>query len=77
MAKVQFVTPDGAAQIEAPTCGGGRIQSRAYFNKEADPLHLQVHELTADTVLNAGSLETDTLVYVWMRRRDSAGRPPR
>jgi hypothetical protein len=66
MAKVQFVTPDGAAQIEAPTCGGGRIQSRAYFNKEADPLHLQVHALTAGTVLNAGSLETDTLVYVWM-----------
>jgi hypothetical protein len=66
MTKVQFVSPDGAALIEAPSSGGGRIQSRAYFNNEADPLHLQVHELTADTVLNAGSLETDTLVYVWM-----------
>jgi hypothetical protein len=66
MTKVQFVSPDGAALIEAPASGGGRIQSRAYFNKEADPLHLQVHELPADTVLNAGSLETDTLVYVWM-----------
>ena len=66
MTKVQFVSPDGAALIDAPSSGGGRIQSRAYFNKEADPLHLQVHELTADTVLNAGSLETDTLVYVWM-----------
>jgi hypothetical protein len=66
MAKVQFVTPDRAARIAAPACGGGRIQSRAYFNKEADPLHLQVHELTADTVLNVRSPRTDTLVYVWM-----------
>ncbi len=66
MAKVQFVTPDAAALIEVPSSGDARIQSRAYFNKEADPLHLQVHELTADTVLNAGSPETDTLVYVWM-----------
>src|ERR1700677_2988429 len=66
MAKVQFVTPDRAAQVEAPTSGGGRTRSRAYFDKEADPLHLQVHELTADTVLNAGSPEIDTLVYVWM-----------
>jgi hypothetical protein len=66
MAKVQFVTPDGAARIAAPTCGGGRIQSRAYFNRETDPLGLQVHELTVDTVLNVGSPATDTLVYVWM-----------
>jgi hypothetical protein len=66
MAKVQFVRPDRAAQIEAPTSEAGRIQSRAYFNRETDPLRLQVHELTADTVLNADSLGTDTLVYVWM-----------
>jgi hypothetical protein len=66
MAKVQFVTHERAAPIEAPACGRGQIQSRAYFDKEADPLHLQVHELAADTVLNAGSPEIDTLVYVWM-----------
>jgi hypothetical protein len=66
MAKVQFVMPDGAAPIEAPSSGGALIHSRAYFTKEADPLHLQLYELTAGAVWNAGSLETDSLVYVWM-----------
>src|SRR5277367_3061159 len=66
MAKLQIVGHEKAARIEAPTCGQGRIRSRAYFNKEADPLCLQLHELTADTVLNVGSPGTDTLVYVWM-----------
>jgi hypothetical protein len=66
MAKVQFVTRENAAPIEAPMCGRGQIQSRAYFTKEADPLHLQVHELDADTVLNVGSSVADTLIYVWM-----------
>lgn len=65
MAKVQFVTQESAARIEAPSCGCGQIQSRAYFNEEADPLHLQVHHLTADAVLNVGSLANDALVYVW------------
>jgi hypothetical protein len=65
MAKVQFVTHEKAAPIETPACGRGQIQSRAYFDKEADPLHLQVHELTADTVLKR-SPRTDTLVYVWL-----------
>lgn len=66
MAKVQFIAHERAAPIEAPTCGRGRIRSRAYFNKEADPLRLQLHELTADTVLNVGTPGTDILVYVWM-----------
>jgi hypothetical protein len=66
MAKVQFVTLDEAAPIEAPTCGHGQIQSRAYFNRETDPLRLQLHELTAATVLKVGSPATDTLIYVWM-----------
>jgi hypothetical protein len=65
MAKVQFVTHEKAAPIEAPACGRGQIQSRAYFDKEADPLHLRVHELAADTVLFSNP-RTDTLVYVWM-----------
>jgi hypothetical protein len=65
MAKVQFVTPDKAAPIEAPPCGRGQIQSRAYFNEESDPLHLQLHQLTADAALDVTSLASDTLVYVW------------
>jgi hypothetical protein len=65
MAKVQFVTHEKAAPIEAPACGRGQIQSRAYFDKEGDPLHLRVHELAADTVLLSNP-RTDTLVYVWM-----------
>jgi hypothetical protein len=65
MAKVQFVTQENAARIEAPPCGRGQIQSRAYFKEATDPLHLQVHQLTADAVLNVSSLATDTLVYVW------------
>jgi len=65
MARVQFVTRERAAPIEAPTCVRGQIHSRAYFDKQADPLHLRVHELTADTVLNVGSAGTETLVYVW------------
>jgi hypothetical protein len=66
MAKVQFVTADGTAPIDAPSSAGGRVQSRTYFNKEADPLHLQVYELTAGAVFYAGSPKTDTLVYVWL-----------
>jgi len=65
MAKVQFVTQEKAARIEAPPCGRGQIQSRAYFKEENDPLHLQVHRLTENAVWNVRSLETDTLVYVW------------
>lgn len=64
MAKVQFVTPENAATIEAPP-GAGQIQSRAYFKEQTDPLHLQVHRLTADAVLHVRDLPTDTLVYVW------------
>jgi hypothetical protein len=66
MAKVRFVTQEKAAPIEAPPCGHGQIQSRAYFNGETDPLRLQLHELTAAAVLKVGSPATDTLVYVWM-----------
>jgi len=66
MTKIQFVTHEKAAPIEAPPYGRGQIQSRAYFNRETDPLRLQLHELTADTVLKVGSPGTDTLVYVWM-----------
>jgi hypothetical protein len=66
MAKVQFVTQDKAAPIEASKCGHGQIQSRAYFNRERDPLCLQLHQMTADAVLHVGSPGTDTLVYVWM-----------
>jgi hypothetical protein len=66
MAKVQFVTRDQAAPTEPPECGRGRIQSRAYFAKEADPLHLQIHELAPDTVLNVASAGIDTLIYVWI-----------
>ena len=65
MAKVKFVTPDKAAPIEAPRCGRGQIQSRAYFKEETDPLHLQLHQLTADVALNVTSLASDTVVYVW------------
>jgi hypothetical protein len=64
MSKVQFVTQEKAARIEAPPCVG-QIASRAYFKEETDPLHLQVHQLTADAVLNVKALATDTLVYVW------------
>jgi hypothetical protein len=65
MAKVRFVTQGDAARIDAPACGRGQIASRAYFNRETDPLHLEVHHLNADAVLNVRSLATDTLVYVW------------
>jgi hypothetical protein len=65
MAKVQFVTQEKAARIEAPACGRGQIASCAYFQEETDPLHLQVHRLTADAVLHIRDLPTDTLVYVW------------
>jgi hypothetical protein len=65
MARVQFVTRENAAAIEAPAGGLGFIHSRAYFNNEGDPLRLQVHELTANTVLNIESSDTDMLVYVW------------
>lgn len=66
MAKVQFVSHEKAAPIEAPACPRGQVQSRAYFNSETDPLRLQLHQLTADTVLNVASPATDTLIYVWM-----------
>jgi hypothetical protein len=66
MANVQFVTHEKAAPIQAPACGRGQIESRAYFDKEADPLHLHVHELTADAALNVGSPATEILIYVWM-----------
>ncbi len=65
MAKVQFVTQESAAPIEAPP-GRGQIQSRGYFMEETDPLHLRVHHLTANAALNVRSLATDTLVYVWV-----------
>ena len=65
MTKVQFVTHATAASIEPPACARGRIESRAYFHKQGDPLHLQVHELTADTVMSVGSPAADILVYVW------------
>jgi len=65
MARVEFVTREKAAPMEAPS-GRGLIQSRAYFNRETDPLRLHVHELAPDTVVNVGSPGTDTLVYVWM-----------
>lgn len=65
MPKVQFVTPDQAAPIAAPACRGGRIQSRVYFGKDADPLRLQVQRLTADAVWNVTAVATDALVYVW------------
>jgi hypothetical protein len=65
MAKVQFVTHDQAAQIEAPRCARGQIESRAYFKQAADPLHLRMHRLTADAVLRIERPATDTLLYVW------------
>lgn len=65
MAKVRFVTQEDAARIDAPPCGRGQIASRAYFNRETDPLHLDVHHLNADAVSNVGSLTADTLAYVW------------
>jgi hypothetical protein len=66
MAKVQFVTHQKAAPIEAPMCARGQVRSRAYFNRETEPLRLQLHELTADAVLHVESLATDTLIYVWI-----------
>ena len=66
MAKVQFVSREMAAPIEAPAFCRGQIRSQAYFAKAADPLHLLVHELAADTVLYVGGARTDTLIYVWI-----------
>lgn len=65
MAKVQFVTYEKATQIQSPVGGQGDVQSRAYFDKQTDPLHLRVDRLGADAVLNVPPRATDTLVYVW------------
>lgn len=65
MAKVQFVTYEKAVPLEYPEGGRGDVQSRAYFNKQTDPLHLYVDHLGADAALNVPPRATDTLVYVW------------
>ncbi len=65
MTRVRFMTQEQAAPIAAPAGGHGHIQSRAYFDKPTDPLHLHIDHLAAGAVLPLRPLAADTLIYVW------------
>jgi hypothetical protein len=65
MAKVSIVTLERAQWIEPPAGAAGAIESRAYFSKESDPIHLLCERMSPRAELGIGGEPNDRAVYVW------------
>lgn len=64
MAKICIGTPDKALPVTAPQACQGASETRAYFNRAQDPLHLHEHRLAAGECLAIGPAEADCVAYV-------------
>jgi len=65
MAKVSIVTLERAQRIEPPAGAGGAVESRAYFGKETDPIHLLCQRMSPGAQLAIAGEPSDRVVYVW------------
>jgi hypothetical protein len=73
MSKVSITTLEHAQQMPAPTAAKGRINSRAYFSKPSDPIHLSWHEMASGAELDVVGEPNDRLIYVWKGSLDAGG----
>jgi hypothetical protein len=63
MAKVSVMTLDKAPVAETPPAKG--IETRVYFDRSGDPIHLHLHEMQPGATLTLEGKPTDRLAYVW------------
>lgn len=73
MAKVSIMTLEQAQSIVPAAEARGAIESRAYFGKQSDPIHLQWHRMSPQAELRVAGTPTDRLVYVWEGSLEAAG----
>jgi hypothetical protein len=73
MAKVAITPLERAREISPPAESEGLIESRAYFGKPIDPIHLQYHRASRRAKLEVSGQPTDRLVYVWKGSVEAGG----
>jgi hypothetical protein len=64
MAKVSIATLDKAAEVSPRDGFFGGAETRAYFDRESDPIHLHWRRLDKGDVLQIGPMARDCVAYV-------------
>jgi hypothetical protein len=73
MAKVSLKTIDKAPRSDPPTGSSGAIETRALFDRAADPIHAHAHALAAGATLRIDGKPSDHVVYVWKGAVEAKG----
>lgn len=72
MARVSIATLDKAVPVSPPG-GQGKVESRAMLNGAAHPIHVTVHELSADASLTLTGDPADLALFVWQGSVEAGG----
>ena len=73
MSKVSVMTLDKAPVVETAQPSTGGVETRAYFDRASDPIHLHVHRLEPSATLQLEGTPTDRLAYVWEGAVEASG----
>ena len=73
MAKVSLKTIDKAPRGEPPAGSSGAIETRALFNRAADPIHAHAHQLAPGATLRIEGAPSDRVAYVWKGSVEAKG----
>lgn len=65
MTRVSIVTSERAQRIEPPAGARGVVESRAYFSKESDSIHLLCQQMPPRAELRIAGAPSDRVIYVW------------
>jgi hypothetical protein len=65
MAKVSLKSIDKAPLSAPPAGSSGAIETRALFDRDADPIHAHAHQLAPGATLRIEGTPSDRVVYVW------------
>ena len=73
MAKVSLKTIDKAPRTDPPAGSSGTIETRALFDRDADPIHAHAHRLDPGASLRIEGAPSDRVVYVWKGAVEARG----
>jgi hypothetical protein len=74
MAKVSIGTLDKAAPVTPPPGLAGASETRCFFDRGKDPIHLHIHDVEPGDKLRVGPLASDCVAYVWHGSVAAGGR---
>src|SRR5689334_7035924 len=73
MAKVSIMTLDKAPVTATEQATTGKVETRTYFDRAADPIHMHLHELEPGATIRLEGEPTDRLAYVWEGEVEAGG----